>query len=83
MNITSDYASDFHLFRIEWLTDQIKFFIDDQLTSELKSPDVGFAYLQNIGVSANLTSEYSTKIAPFDTPVIILTTFGLLTTTRI
>ena len=72
-NETTDYASDFHLYRIEWLVDRIEFYIDDQLMNvTIKSPKIGEEYLQRISwlpPNSNAPSDYGREIAPFDAPV--------------
>ena len=68
INRSSDYASDFHLYRIEWLRDRIEFYIDDQLNKEIiPSKSAGFRELGQFRGVNPWTS--GTRMAPFDAPV--------------
>ena len=68
VNKTSDYASEFHLYRVEWRTDRIQFYIDDQLTKEIKPPAGGFSEYFPGEINPWVSG---TKLAPFDAPVIV------------
>ena len=36
-----DYSADFHVYRLEWLLDGIKFYIDDELIGQVHPPNPG------------------------------------------
>ena len=64
-----DYASDFHLYRVEWLPTGFQFFIDDQMIGEMQPPAGGFWELGGFK-GQNLWSG-GTVMAPFDQQVCI------------
>jgi hypothetical protein len=64
-----DYASDFHLYRVEWLPTGFQFFIDDQMIGEMYPPAGGFWELGGFN-GQNLWSA-GTVMAPFDQQVLI------------
>jgi len=35
-NRTNDFSSDFHIYRLDWFPDYIKFYVDDELTGQVK-----------------------------------------------
>jgi len=66
--MSSDYASEFHHYRVEWLTDRIEFYVDDILTDEVTPPAGGFFELANFKGTDNPWRRGS-RMAPFDAPV--------------
>ena len=76
VNQSSDYASDFHLYRIEWLRDRFEFYIDDQLNREIIPPKSGFWELGKFKNKSTNPWTSGTRMAPFDAPVYsIIATF--------
>ena len=71
--MSSDYASEFHLYRVEWLTDRIEFYVDDKLTDEVTPPAGGFFELAQIirGSIKGTDNPWlrGSRMAPFDAPV--------------
>ena len=72
--MSSDYASEFHLYRVEWLTDRIEFYVDDKLTDEVTPPAGGFFELANLKGTDNPWL-WGSRMAPFDAPVKLIDYF--------
>ena len=62
---SSDFASEFHLYRLEWLLDRIEFYIDDQLTGEVAPPIKGGFWEYGVFPGENIWTR-GTIMAPFD-----------------
>ena len=82
INRTSDYASHFHLYRLEWLPDRLKFYIDDQVTNEIVPPTGGFWELGKFQGLKNPWDSIGTRMAPFDAPVRSIYFYSILAATK-
>jgi beta-glucanase (GH16 family) len=64
INIVNDFASDFHLYRVDWLPSGIEFFIDNQSIGKVTPPAGGFWELG--GYQGDNIWKTGSKMAPFD-----------------
>ena len=69
VNQTVDYSADFHVYRLEWLLDGIKFYIDDELIGQVHPPNPGgfwklgkFQGNDNPWVNGTIMSPFDQKV---------------------
>ena len=70
MQIDRDYASDFHLFRVNWTPKGIQFYTDDELIGEVYPPAGGFWELGGFEGDNLWKNSINPIMTPFDRPVI-------------
>lgn len=66
MNNVNDYTASFHIYRLEWTSGGIKFFVDDEMIGQVTPPAGGFWQMGGF-TGPNIWSNSS--MAPFDKPV--------------
>lgn len=77
VNQTEDFSKDFHIYRLEWLLDGIRFYIDDELIGQVNPPNPGgFWELGKFEQGPNPNPWLNrTIMAPFDQKVDIFLSF--------
>ena len=64
--MSSDYSSDFHIYRLEWMPNGMQFFVDDHLVGQVFPPAGGFWELGQIQGDNIWQNATNIVMAPFD-----------------